>query len=69
MRRDVMKTFGKSSTELVQRERERLAALENLDLLDSPRDEGFERIVRLIQTVFTVDIGLVSVIDAHRQWY
>lgn len=69
MRRDVMKTFGKSSTELVQRERERLAALENLDLLDSPRDEGFDRIVRLIQTVFTVDIGLVSVIDAHRQWY
>lgn len=63
------RTFGKSSVELVQRERERLLALENLDLLDTPRDEGFDRIVRLIQQVFTVDIGLVSLIDAHRQWY
>lgn len=63
------RTFGKSSVEAVQRERERLAALENLDLLNSPRDEGFDRIVRLIQQVFGVDIGLVSLIDGHRQWY
>jgi diguanylate cyclase (GGDEF)-like protein len=48
---------------------ERLAALEQLDLLDAPRDEGFERIVRLIKQIFTVDIGLVSLVDAHRQWY
>lgn len=60
--------FGKSA-ETVQREKERLAALESLDLLNSPRDEGFDRIVRLIQQVFGVEIGLVSLIDAHRQWY
>lgn len=63
------RVFGKSSAEAAQRERDRLAALENLDLLDSPREEGFDRIVRLIKEVFTVDIGLVTVIDAHRQWY
>lgn len=65
----ISRTFGKSSTEAIKRERERLAALENLDLLNSPRDEGFDRIVRLIQQVFTVEIGLVSLIDGHRQWY
>lgn len=63
------RTFGKSSAEAIKREKDRLAALDNLDLLNSPRDEGFDRIVRLIQQVFTVEIGLVSLIDGHRQWY
>jgi GAF domain-containing protein len=53
----------------MQREKDRLAALEQLDLLDTPRDEGFERIVRLIRAIFEIDIGLISLIDAHRQWY
>ncbi|ARO30421.1 GGDEF/GAF domain-containing protein [Rhizobium sp. NXC14] len=65
----VARVFGKSSSEAVQREKERLAALQQLDLLDTPKDEGFERIVRLIKQVFSVDIGIVSLIDAHRQWY
>jgi diguanylate cyclase (GGDEF)-like protein len=60
--------FGKSSLE-AQRETARLAALERLDILDSPKDEGFDRIVRLIKEIFTVDIAIVSLIDAHRQWY
>jgi diguanylate cyclase (GGDEF)-like protein len=38
-------------------------------MLDTPRDQGFDRIVRLIKEIFTVDIGIVSFIDAHRQWY
>ncbi|WP_275785728.1 sensor domain-containing diguanylate cyclase [Pararhizobium gei] len=61
--------FGKSSAEVLQREANRLVALQTLDLLDSPRDEGFERIARLIQKIFLVDIGLVSLMDGHRQWY
>ncbi|WEZ82156.1 sensor domain-containing diguanylate cyclase [Rhizobium sp. 32-5/1] len=63
------RVFGKSSVEAQQRETERLAALESLDLLDTPRDAGFDRIVNLIKEIFTVDIGLVTLIDAHRQWY
>jgi len=63
------RTFGQSSAEAIKREKDRLAALDSLDLLNSPRDEGFDRIVRLIQQVFTVEIGLVSLIDGHRQWY
>ena len=65
----VARAFGKSSADARKREMERLAALEQLDLLDAPRDEGFDRIVRLIKQIFTIDIGLVSLIDAHRQWY
>lgn len=63
------RVFGKSSVEAQQRETDRLAALESLDLLDTPRDAGFDRIVNLIKEIFTVDIGLVTLIDAHRQWY
>ncbi|UVD58758.1 sensor domain-containing diguanylate cyclase [Rhizobium sp. Pop5] len=65
----VARVFGKSSSEAIQRENDRLAALQQLDLLDTPRDEGFERIVRLIKQIFSIDIGIVSLIDAHRQWY
>ncbi|MBK1794218.1 sensor domain-containing diguanylate cyclase [Devosia sp. WQ 349] len=47
----------------------RLAALQALDILDSPREPAFDRISDLIRLVFDVDIGLVTLIDAHRQWY
>ena len=65
----VARVFGKSSPEAIGRENDRLAALQQLDLLDTPRDEGFERIVRLIKQIFSIDIGIISLIDGHRQWY
>lgn len=52
-----------------QQEAGRLAALDRLDLLDTPRDEAFARVVRLIQNIFNVPIGLVSLMDGHRQWH
>lgn len=52
-----------------KRERDRLAALEQLDMMDGPRDPGFDRIVRLIKDIYGIRIGIVSLIDAHRQWY
>ncbi|MCR6502156.1 sensor domain-containing diguanylate cyclase [Shinella sp. CPCC 101442] len=65
----VVRAFGKSSAEAAQRQMDRLAALDQLDMLDTPRDAGFDRLVRLIKEIFKVDIGIVSFIDAHRQWY
>lgn len=62
------RVFGRSPTE-TEREAARLVALDRLDVLDSPKDEGFGSFIRLIQQVFAVDIGIVSFIDAHRQWY
>lgn len=61
--------FGKLSADALRKEAARLQALEELDLLDSPRDPGFDRFVRLIQEMFSVEIGIVSFIDGHRQWY
>lgn len=65
----ITRPFGKLSAEALRKEAARLQALEKLDLLDSPRDPGFDRFVRLIQEMFSVEIGIVSFIDGHRQWY
>lgn len=50
-------------------ERARLEALDRYDLLGSGPDPAFDCIVRLIRNIFDLPIGIVSVIDAHRQWY
>ncbi|MEK1868306.1 MAG: GAF domain-containing protein, partial [Ensifer adhaerens] len=60
---------GRPTTDAKGREFDRLAALGHLDILDTPRDEGLERVVRLIKQVFSIEIGIVSLVDAHRQWY
>ena len=52
-----------------QREIERLAALERYDLLDTPREEVFDRIVRMACRMLNVPMAAVSAIDGHRQWY
>lgn len=65
----VVQVFGRSTGPAATRETARLAALEQIDMLDAPRDKGFDRIVRLIKEIFGVEIGLVTIIDAHRQWY
>jgi sigma-B regulation protein RsbU (phosphoserine phosphatase) len=49
-------------------ERERLADLHALELLDTPPEERFERIVRLAMEVFEVPIAYLALIDADRQW-
>jgi hypothetical protein len=50
-------------------EHDRLAALQRFDVLDSPREEPFDRVTRLIRSIFGVSTGIVSMIDGHRQWY
>lgn len=50
-------------------DRHRLAALDRYDVLDSGREEAFDRIARLIKLTLGVEVGIVSLMDAHRQWY
>ncbi len=52
-----------------QVEEARLEALDRLDVLDTPPEPEFDRIARLIKNIFGVNIAIVSMIDAHRQWY
>jgi len=50
-------------------EARRLQILIDLDLLDSPPDERFDRITRLAARLFGVPTALVSLVDAERQWF
>lgn len=47
----------------------RLSVLESLDLLDTPADEAFDRIVRFASHVLETPIALVSLVAAERQWF
>jgi GAF domain-containing protein len=48
---------------------ERLRELRRTRLLDSPAEEGFDRLTRLTSTVLNVPIALVSLVDDDRQFF
>lgn len=48
---------------------QRLAALHHTTLLDSPAEAAFDRLTRLATTLLQVPIALVSLVDAHRQFF
>jgi len=50
-------------------EKERLEALQSLNILETPLEERFERITRLVCNTLDVAISAVSCIDLHRQWF
>jgi GAF domain-containing protein len=50
-------------------EKERLALLYELLLLDTPPEERFDKIVEFASSEFNVPICLISLIDANRQWF
>ncbi|HEY7065756.1 MAG TPA: GAF domain-containing sensor histidine kinase [Chloroflexota bacterium] len=47
----------------------RLAALQALNILDTPPEERFDRITRVARHLFSVPIALISLVDANRQWF
>jgi len=50
-------------------EQGRLEALDRYDVLDTPAEEGFDRITRLVRRLLRVPIATVTFVDAHRQWF
>ena len=50
-------------------EPERLAALRALDLLDTPREDRFDRITRIAQRLVHTPISLITLVDTDRQWF
>ncbi|MGQ4878585.1 EAL domain-containing protein [Billgrantia sp. LNSP4103-1] len=50
-------------------EQERLYALRQLNLLDTPPSESFDRITRMASKFFGMPIAAVSLTDADRQWF
>jgi PAS domain S-box-containing protein len=47
----------------------RLAALQSYGILDTPREPGFDDIVRLAADVFSAPIAIVNLIAEGRQWF
>ncbi|WP_296949595.1 ATP-binding protein [uncultured Massilia sp.] len=47
----------------------RLQVLKELNLLDTPPEERFDRITRLARRLFDAPIVLLALIDADRQWF
>lgn len=48
---------------------ERLAALRDTDLLDTPTEEAFDQLARVAARVMEAPIALVSLVDEDRQWF
>lgn len=49
-------------------ERARLRALDALQVLDTPREERFDRLVQLVMELFHVPYAAVNFVDENRQW-
>jgi diguanylate cyclase (GGDEF)-like protein len=52
-----------------KREERRLAALRSYDILDTPPEPQFDRIVRIAAELLQMPISLVTLIDSSRQWF
>jgi signal transduction histidine kinase len=50
-------------------EETRLADLYDYEILDTPAAEDFDKIVHLASRICNAPISLVSLVDAHRQWF
>jgi phosphoserine phosphatase RsbU/P len=64
-----MVDFPMQVAALPSNEQERLEALYELRLLDTPQEERFDAIAQLAASVFNVPVAYVSFIDHHRQWF
>lgn len=49
-------------------EKDRIAVLHSLNLLDTAPEERFDRLTRIAKRMFSVPIALVTLIDIDRQW-
>lgn len=52
-----------------ENESDRIQALDELDILDTPDEERFDRITRLASQLVDAPIVLISLVDEDRQWF
>ncbi len=50
-------------------DKERLAALREMLILDTPPEQRFDKIVEFAAQEFDVPIALISLLDENRQWF
>ncbi len=54
---------------LNKNEKQRLEELYSLNILDTAKEEAFDRITRIASKAFNVPICIISLIDKERQWF
>lgn len=52
-----------------EREELRLAELVHYEILDSPREATFDRVVQIVAAVLDVEIAAITLVDRDRCWY
>jgi len=50
-------------------ENRRVAALRAYDILDTPREEEFDEVVRVVSAICGTPISVINLIDSSRQWF
>jgi len=50
-------------------ESERIADLNTLNILDTPREPRFDNVTELVADVFEVPMVFLTLVDSDRQWY
>jgi diguanylate cyclase (GGDEF)-like protein len=50
-------------------EAERLQALEQYDIMDTPPEESFDRITRIARSIMNAPVAMISFVDRDRQWF
>lgn len=55
--------------ELPANDAERVATLRNLNVLDTPRHDRFDRYTRISTRIFDMPISMISLVDRYRQWF
>ncbi len=50
-------------------EAQRLCALAEIQLMDTPHEDRFDRITRLVRELFDVPIAYIALVGADRQWF
>lgn len=64
-----MQPEGTAPSPGAQDEALRLAAIRNLEILDTPPDGAYDRLTRLAGRLFGVPIAIVTVVDVDRIWF
>lgn len=50
-------------------EAERIETLHNLNILDTPRNDRFDRYTRISTRIFDMPVAVISLVDRYRQWF